>query len=81
MTGSKLPYNLDRDVRSADWLRTRTYDILPATTVTLLGVLDVPDGTATKEEQRQAIQHFMTLPAAQALPEDIRKDLEERGLL
>jgi hypothetical protein len=54
----------DEDVTNADWLRANTWD-LPTD---VEGFLDVIGG-------RKRLPHFMQLPAAQAMPDDLRRDL------
>lgn len=66
-------------LENEDWLKTRTWDILPPTAATLLDTLDVSRKSFL--EQRRAIAKFMELPAARAMPEELRAELLSLGLL
>jgi hypothetical protein len=62
--------------RNEDWLRSRTWDMyrvgtLITTIDDLLWALipDVPDSTL--DDQKLAVQHFMTLPAWEAAPDEL----------
>lgn len=66
-----MTINIDADLRNADWLRTRTWDIWTKGSKKLV---------ATPEELAEAIapmtvEHFLTLPAAEAMPEELRAAL------
>lgn len=67
--------NLDAALHNADWLRARRWD-LPETVEGLLSVL-----TRRGESDEEALARFLQLPAAQAMPEPLRSELEERGLV
>jgi hypothetical protein len=60
----KKPYNIDADQRNADWLRTLHWD-LPTDKDTFLAVIGGED----------ALEHFMTLPAAEAMPDALKQAL------
>ena len=62
--------NIDADQRNADWLKTLSWD-LPTDKDVFLAVIG---GEA-------ALDHFMTLPAAEAMPTDLRGELHKAGLL
>jgi hypothetical protein len=69
----------DELLTNADWLRSRQWDILPATADAFLRALEVYDKSV--DEQRKAIQQFMLLPAAIAMPNNIKEELIKNGLL
>jgi hypothetical protein len=56
--------NIDENQRNADWLKTRTWD-LPKDKDTFLAVIG----------GESALEHFMTLPAAEAMPQDLKASL------
>ena len=60
----KKPYNIDSDQRNADWIRTLHWD-LPTDKDTFLTVIG----------GESALAHFMTLPAAEAMPPELRSAL------
>lgn len=69
-----MTINIDADLRNADWLKTRTWDIWTKGHAKLV---------ETPEELAEAIapmtvEHFLTLPAASALPEGLRVALMAR---
>lgn len=69
---------IDEDPRNADWLRTMHWD-LPTTLSSFLarlGVVDSPVGV-----QRASVEKFMRLPAAEAMPKSLRRELMMVGLL
>ncbi len=66
-------------LRNEDWLRTRRWDIVPATVDTLLLSLGVHGKTTV--EQKSVVADFMKLPAAEAMPVALKQALRQRGLL
>lgn len=65
-----MTINIDADLRNADWLKTRTWDIWtkdwrPVTTPEELAKAIAP----------MSVEHFLTLPAAEAMPEELRAAL------
>ena len=68
----------DASLENADWTK-RTWDILPPTAETLLRTLGVEN--ASHANQRAALRHFMTLPAAKAMPATLRAELSKMGVL
>lgn len=69
----------DDTLQNADWMRSLSWSIYPATADGLLLALSVDD--APHGEQKAAILHFMKLPAAKPMPRNVRMDLIQRGLL
>ena len=65
---------MDQDLLNDDWLRSRTWDILPADLKTLLGALGVRD--AGKPAQAGALRRFLKLPAAIPAPDSIKAEAE-----
>lgn len=65
---------IDQDLLNDDWLRSRTWDILPADLKTLLRVLDVQD--AQRGAQAGALREFLKLPAAIPAPDSIKQEAE-----
>ncbi len=61
-------YNIDSDIRNADWLKTRSWD-LPAEKEEFLATIGGPE----------AIPHFLTLPAAEAMPAELRNALRTKS--
>ena len=59
-----MTINIDADLRNADWLRTRTWD-LPKDPDAFLAVIG----------GRDRLDHFMGLPAAEAMPQSLRDAL------
>lgn len=55
---------VDRDIRDADWLRSMSWD-LPTNVDDFLYAIG----------GRKRLAHFLTLPAAQAMPDDLRAAL------
>ena len=78
MSEKKPVANIDADIRNADWIKTLCWD-LPTDEDEFLGVLGVAE--ASTEQQREAAARFMTLPAAEPIPADVRDELVARGLL
>lgn len=70
---------LDADLGNADWIKGRTWDILPPTTEALLEALNVE--SAPVAEQKAAVSAFLKLPAARAMPPAVRAGLRRLGLL
>ena len=75
--------DIDADLRNADWLRTMVWDILPMGDETeldaFLRVVGVDD---PKEDGAKAkVDKFMTLPAAEAMPESLKGELKKLGLM
>jgi len=75
---AKNEFNIDANINNADWAK-RTWDILPPTMDRLLEVLRVTN-KSTVEKQR-AVADFMKLPAARAMPAELRAELKKLGLL
>jgi len=73
-----LTTSLDADVRNADWKRTRTWDF-PSFDL-FLRVIKATDNLPLAE-RRAAVERFMRLPAAEAMPESVRHELIALGLL
>ena len=71
-----------------DWIKTRSWDIwrhfedapsrLVETIDDLLSFLRVPDDAAASTK-RAAVEKFLALPAAQAMPERLRRELKTEG--
>ena len=57
--------NIDADLRQADWLRESFWD-LPTDPDEFRGVL---------RRNQWTVEHFMSLPAARAMPDEIRRSL------
>ena len=70
---------LDADLGNADWLKTRTWDILPPTTEALLEALGVSG--SPQQEQAAAVRRFLGRPAAEAMSPAVRAGLRRLGLL
>lgn len=75
--------NLDADERNADWLRGRTWDlwlregdayVLVERMDQLLFVLRAADEPIPV--QKGVLRNFLARPAAQAMPEQLRKEVE-----
>lgn len=64
---------------SEDWIKGRTWDIYPPTVETLLLALNVE--YEPPRVQRAAVQHFMTTPAARAMPPNLRAELKKQRLI
>lgn len=69
MTTKTMP-NIDADQTNADWIKTRSWDIRR----------DDQELVTTAEELEQAIapmtvEHFLTLPAARAMPQALKDEL------
>ncbi len=62
----------DADPEMADWSK-RTWD-LPTTADEFLSSL-------THSDHRDFLAEFMKLPAARAMPDSLRRELSDRGLL
>ncbi len=62
---------IDRDIEHADWLRGLSWG-LPVNVDELLGVIG-----STKAD----VQKFMKLPAARAMPVEVRRELVKRKLI
>jgi hypothetical protein len=56
--------NLDAELENADWIKTKTWD-LPITKDEFLEAIGGPEYLA----------HFMTLPAAKAMPQALKTQL------
>jgi len=72
---------LDVGLLNDDWIKSmpNSWDIHPKTAARLLedlGVLDAP-----LEAQREAMEKFVWLPAAQAMPIWMQEELIEMGIL
>jgi hypothetical protein len=70
---------IDENIRHADWLRTLHWDIEASTAEAFLDFLGVSH--STKEEQTEMINHFMSLPVAESMPESLKMNLRNMGLL
>lgn len=70
--------DLDDTDRNADWIKTLSWGIQPATVDRLLDVLGVD--TADWNDQVAAVHTFMTLPAAEPMPDGLRAELDCLGL-
>ena len=79
MTDDEPILRPDDDIENADWLRARSWAIQPPSAQGLLDALGV--GDASPQTQRSAVQHFLTLPAARAMPASVRVSLMHSGLL
>lgn len=72
MTPLADPFDIDADLRNADWLRSRTWDLRgPGGLVTTLDQLREHFGG---DDERLA--HFMDLPAAKPMPKELRAAAE-----
>ena len=60
---AKKRVNIDADLRNADWIRTRTWDLPTDKDMFLAVIAPTP------------LEHFMTLPAAEAMPDKLRMEL------
>lgn len=69
---------IDRNLENADWTKA-TWDIIPPTVDTFLRALRVAEDD--RAVQLREVAHFMTLPAARAMPDTLRTDLRAQGLL
>lgn len=67
-----MSVDLDGDLTTADWLRTSTWDLPTHPDLFLLTLTELGFG-ATESE---ALAHFQTLPAARAMPDDLREALK-----
>lgn len=54
------------DTRNEDWLRTRSWD-LPT---------DLDGFLALNGNDVERVKHFLTLPAAEAMPADLKRDVD-----
>jgi hypothetical protein len=54
--------NIDNNMENSDWIKVRAWD-LPTTLGGLLSVI----GSSAED-----VEHFLTLPAAKAMPEDLQ---------
>jgi len=63
----------DNNDLNEDWLKTMYWDLGVGTVAELLIVLGNPD---TKEAQNKALLHFLTLPAAQPMPGQLRNEID-----
>lgn len=76
----KTDWNMDGELRNADWLRSMgRWGILPRTVDELL-ILFKADMT-DKKDQRAVVRRIMKLPKAKRMPASLRMALRERGLL
>lgn len=73
MTKPKLKPGLDED-----WIKRKTWDC-PTSLSGFMNMLGVWSGT--DEEQKAAVAHFMTLPAAIPMPDRLKSELKQRGML
>ncbi len=73
-----MPFIIDEDVENADWIK-KTWDILPAKAETLLKHLRV-DKLPLKQK-RTALRIFMERPVARSMPESLKKELKDMGIL
>lgn len=69
----------DGSLENADWQRKNRWDLfyddeLVTTVVGLLGVLDVE--AKDYREQVIEVKHFLTLPAAEAMPKKLLKEVK-----
>jgi hypothetical protein len=69
----------DATLENADWLRALHWGIHPSTADGLLEALGVAD--AKRSEQHAAVLHFLSLPAAAAMPQSVRSGLITRALV
>ena len=54
--------NIDNNMENSDWIKSRTWD-LPTTLYALLAII----GSSVED-----VEHFLTLPAAKAMPEGLQ---------
>ncbi len=64
-----LVWDIDEDDEQADWLRTMAWDLPTSKSVFLASIGGISE-----------LDHFMTLPAAKAMPEGLLRELSESAL-
>lgn len=73
--------NIDHDLASSDWIRSRTWDLYVRSGDTLVPVTTVEQFLSVLGDTGLTPDAFMTLPAAAAMPDDLREALEEAGII
>lgn len=81
--------NIDEDLRNADWTKVGYWDLfitdksgdpkLLETVDDLLKHLEVD--RYVESRQKAAVEEFMKLPASEAMPKKLKKELIDRDLL
>jgi len=71
-----MTFNLDQSIENADWIKTRTWDIWTPGYTKLVDTIE----ELALSIAPMTVEHFLTLPAAKAMPAKLRDELSEAQL-